>query len=105
MAKGREAHCDDCNLTYARLGGAGGYFHEEGCPSDWKDAYGVGLPTPCWECGCDFIPEERPNRHSVCTDCAEGWDEFLEEQREDGADDEPGPHDWRTGHEPEVDDE
>ena len=77
---GAVAWCPDCNLAYARLGRIGGYFHEEGCPSDWKDRHGIGLPAPCWNCGYDFIPEERPHRYSLCPDCLDP--ELMEDDDE-----------------------
>ena len=41
--------------------------HETGCPDAW-----IGRPARCFECGCDFVPETRPNRYSACPDCADG---------------------------------
>ena len=39
--------------------------HETGCPDAW-----IGQPTRCFECGCDFVPEESPFRGMICPDCA-----------------------------------
>lgn len=46
--------------------------HETGCPDSWiNPRTGEGYPAPCWSCGCDFIPEERPSRYSRCEECRE----------------------------------
>ncbi len=59
-------HCDDCEAL--AINGVG--THELGCRSSWIDpATGDGYPTPCWECGCDFIPSEQ--RDGTCADCLE----------------------------------
>lgn len=52
--------CDSCQAM--RINGV--LCHEQGCPDAWR-----GKPAPCFECGCDFIPESAPTRYSVCPDC------------------------------------
>lgn len=50
--------CDGCTPAIIN-----GYFcHENGCADSWKDTV-----VECFECGCDFSPEERYQR--VCADC------------------------------------
>ncbi len=57
--------CDQCNS--ATINGV--YCHETGCPKSWLDENGEAAPFPCWECGFDFIPEEKPFKHITCSDC------------------------------------
>lgn len=53
--------CQSCEML--RINGVA--CHETGCPDAW-----IGRPTPCFDCGCDFVPERRPTRYSICPDCA-----------------------------------
>jgi hypothetical protein len=50
--------CQSCELL--RINGV--VCHETGCPDAWKD-----YDIPCFQCGCDFRPEERGQR--LCPDC------------------------------------
>ena len=45
------------------------YCHETGCPDNWRTTL-----LECFECGCDFLPEEQ--YYKVCGDCASDrcWD-------------------------------
>ena len=59
--------CDQCNAICINHTNC----HEEGCPNSWKDAYtGEPLPFPCWTCGFNFTPEEKPHKYVVCPGCA-----------------------------------
>ena len=59
--------CDQCQVVTIN----GVPCHETGCPNSWCDPVtGEAYPIPCFECGCDFIPEERGGKYSVCPDCA-----------------------------------
>ncbi len=50
--------CLSCAILYIQ----GVRCHETGCPSAWTDEI-----RECFECGCDFEPE---NRHQLtCNDC------------------------------------
>ena len=61
--------CDQCEVLIID----GVPCHEIGCPNSWKHpTTGKPYPTPCFECGCDFEPEERPCRCAVCPGCATG---------------------------------
>lgn len=51
--------CDGCSP--ARINGV--FCHETGCPDAWRDH-----PVPCFECGCDFLREDR--FQTVCQDCS-----------------------------------
>ncbi len=63
------AACDQCQVCTIN----GHSVHEAGCPNGWiNPATQEGYPAPCWECGCDFTPTERPHRYSVCPSCQEG---------------------------------
>jgi len=63
--------CDQCEVATI----CGTACHETGCPNSWKSPItGKGYPAPCWECGCNFIPEERPHKYSVCQGCIEGME-------------------------------
>jgi len=65
--------CGNCNVVSIQ----GVPCHETGCPDSWIDpATGEGYPVPCWECGCDYTPEERGSKYSLCVGCLE--DEFSE---------------------------
>jgi hypothetical protein len=57
--------CGSCNILYIN----GTRTHEEGCPDSWKD-----FPAECFNCGCEFKPESRPNKYSLCPDCQENND-------------------------------
>lgn len=50
--------CDSCNP--ARINGT--LCHEQGCPDAWRDYL-----VECCECGMEFYPEERGQRH--CSGC------------------------------------
>lgn len=76
--------CNSCQLV--RINGV--VCHETGCPESWRDPVtGKGYPVPCFQCGCDFEPEERPSRYSWCPDCQgyeEGEERYqLDEDEED----------------------
>lgn len=64
--------CNSCQLV--RINGV--VCHETGCPESWRNPVtGRGYPVPCWQCGYDFEPEDKANRHSRCPDCQECEDE------------------------------
>ena len=69
-------HCDHCGtVSVNRV-----TCHEMRCPNSWRHPKtGEPLPAPCWECGCDFTPEERPHKYSICPDCASPVD-FEEDE-------------------------
>ena len=50
--------CQSCELM--RINGV--VCHEIGCPDAWKD-----YNKRCFECGCDFQPEDR--HQEICFDC------------------------------------
>ena len=50
--------CDGC--TPVRVNGI--LCHETGCPDRWRDCV-----AECFECGGEFMPEDRGAR--VCPDC------------------------------------
>lgn len=52
--------CDSCQ----ELNINGVNCHEIGCPDSWKD-----YEIECFECGCDFVPDER--YQNTCNDCME----------------------------------
>ncbi len=59
--------CQSCEVL--RINGTP--VHEIGCRESWVNpSTGDGYPVPCWECGCDFTPDSRPSRYSICPDCA-----------------------------------
>ena len=61
--------CDSCDVLTIQ----GVACHEFGCESKWRDPVtDRGYPAPCWECGCEFIPDDKPNRYSICPDCIDG---------------------------------
>jgi hypothetical protein len=61
-------NCDSCQVICIN----GSPCHETGCPESWIDLRtGKGCPVPCWECGCDYIPEERPYKYALCQGCKE----------------------------------
>lgn len=43
------------------------YCHETRCPDAWRSR-----PVACFQCGYDFIPDERGQR--TCKDCQQGMD-------------------------------
>lgn len=60
--------CDQC----AVLSINGVPCHETGCPDAWIDpATGKGYPVECWECGCGYVPAEKPPHRTarICGDC------------------------------------
>lgn len=67
--KSYRVHCDSCQAV--AINGVG--CHERGCPESWRQPWGDNdpYPAPCWKCGFDFLPEERPHKYSVCPDCME----------------------------------
>lgn len=78
--------CESCQVI--RINGVA--CHETGCRNSWIDPdTGIGYPAPCWECGCDFIPENRPSKYSLCQDCLNPQpipDEFdIDDEDCDGA--------------------
>jgi hypothetical protein len=50
--------CDGCSPS--RINGI--LCHETGCPDRWRDCV-----AECFECGCEFMPEERGQL--ICPDC------------------------------------
>lgn len=52
--------CDQCEVLSIN----GCACHETGCVNSWRDPV-TGEPNPveCYECGCDFVPEERRQRY------------------------------------------
>lgn len=67
VSESQRIKCDSCNLM--RINGV--ITHERGCPKSWiNPSTGEGYPTECWQCGSDFIPEDRPSKYSICPDCA-----------------------------------
>jgi hypothetical protein len=50
--------CESCDSITIQ----GVFCHEKGCPDAWKNH-----PVKCFECGFDFIPEEKGDR--TCPDC------------------------------------
>ena len=58
--------CPSCEILYIN----GIRTHETGCPEAWK-----GSPRPCFQCGYDFIPEER--FQNVCPDCIEDLNKSM----------------------------
>lgn len=58
---GQSHACGSCQALMIN----GVYCHEIGCPEAWRTR-----KVPCWECGYDFLPETRPNKYSLCPDCA-----------------------------------
>lgn len=50
--------CDSCVPAMVN----GTLCHEHGCPDAWRDSV-----RECFECGCDFRPENR--YQAVCKDC------------------------------------
>jgi hypothetical protein len=50
--------CDGCSPAMIN----GILCHEHGCPDAWRDK-----TVECFECGCDFFPEE--SRQRLCNDC------------------------------------
>ena len=64
--------CDQCQAVSIN----GVATHETGCPNSWRDPLtGKAYPVECFECGCDFIPEERTFGRAVCPDCANPVDD------------------------------
>jgi len=64
--------CPNCQV----LSICGVPSHEQGCPSSWRNpATGIGYPVACWECGCDYTPEEKPGPRDpiACPDCIAEW--------------------------------
>jgi len=60
--------CDSCQMLSIN----GIPCHEIGCPDAWKTRL-----VNCFECGCEFLPEERGQR--TCNDCLESMSEPEEE--------------------------
>lgn len=56
--------CDGCSPMMIN----GTLCHETGCPDAWRD-----YEVECFDCGCDFYPEERGQR--VCDGCANPVDD------------------------------
>lgn len=54
-------NCNGCSPC--RINGV--LCHEASCSDAWRDT-----GRECFECGCDFVPEERFQR--VCVDCQSG---------------------------------
>ena len=64
----RRVKCEQCQLVIIQ----GIPCHETGCPSSWIDPLtDEGYPVDCWECGCDFIPDEKPWKGMKCVSCIE----------------------------------
>jgi len=53
--------CESCDSLTIN----GVFCHEVGCPDAWKNH-----PVACFQCGFDFIPEEKYDR--TCPDCLLG---------------------------------
>lgn len=61
--------CDSCAVSTIN----GVACHETGCPRSHIDpCTGDPYPIPCFECGCDFVPDTHDclGRHAVCPDCS-----------------------------------
>ena len=56
--------CDSCQPSRIQ----GKLCHEHGCPDAWKD-----YERECFQCGCEFIPEDRYQSH--CDGCLREYDE------------------------------
>lgn len=59
--------CNQCESAYIN----GIYCHELGCPEAWRDHY-----KDCWQCGCEFRPENR--FQTVCNDCDKFENEHIQ---------------------------
>lgn len=60
--------CSQCQIVTIN----GVSCHEVGCPNSLiNPVTQKGYPVKCWECGCDYIPEEKAGKYSMCPDCIE----------------------------------
>ena len=59
--------CDQCQMMVIQ----GKPCHETGCPkSHINPVTGQPYPVPCFQCGCDYIPEGKVHRtNAICPDC------------------------------------
>jgi len=64
--------CESCEIAYIN----GMRCHETGCPESWR-----GLHKKCFECGCDFVPENS-RFESVCLDCIADRERSSNEESE-----------------------
>jgi hypothetical protein len=71
-------NCDGCSPS--RINGV--FCHETGCPDAWRDH-----ATECFECGCEFFPEEP--HQNICEDCAnpEPFDDDCDDDMDEETDD------------------
>ena len=60
--------CDQCQAIVIQ----GKPCHESGCPNSHIDLItGQPYPVPCFQCGCDYVPEGKVHRtKATCPDCA-----------------------------------